>query len=209
MGVSISVIIPVYNEARTIVGVVDAVFRWGKAYQIIVVDDGSTDHTLDAVRQFGRSIDIISYPHNQGKGYAVAKGIAASRGTMLLFLDGDMIGLTPRDIDALAAPMVDGCADMVLGLVRFWRWKAFGPSKNITGVRGVWRSSVYSHLEAMKRSGYGLEVCLNRIHKGKVIVSVPLPSVYIVDKMAKQPFLPAMASYLKELREVVLHYFNG
>ena len=207
MRVSISVIIPVYNEARTIAGVIDAVCRWGKAHQIIVVDDGSTDHTVDVVQNLGRSVDIISYPHNQGKGYAIAKGIAASRGTMLLFLDGDIIGFTPRDMDALVAPMVDGQADMVLGLVRFWRLKAFGPHKSITGVRGVWRSYVCSHLDAMKRSGYGLEVFLNRIHKGKVIVSVPLSSVYIVDKMAKQPFFSAMASYLRELREVVIHYF--
>ena len=60
MRVSISVIIPVYNEARTIAGVIDAVCRWGKAHQIIVVDDGSTDHTVDVVQKLGRSVDIIT-----------------------------------------------------------------------------------------------------------------------------------------------------
>ena len=86
MRVSISVIIPVYNEARTIAGVIDAVCRWGKAHQIIVVDDGSTDHTVDVVQNLGRSVDIISYPHNQGKGYAIAKVLRQAAERCFFFL---------------------------------------------------------------------------------------------------------------------------
>ncbi|KKT34558.1 MAG: Glycosyl transferase [Candidatus Gottesmanbacteria bacterium GW2011_GWB1_44_11c] len=65
---SISVVIPVYNEVRTISSVIQIVLTWGKAKEIIVVNDGSTDQTAQAVSRFHDFVTIISYSKNYGKG---------------------------------------------------------------------------------------------------------------------------------------------
>ncbi len=62
---AISVIIPVYNEERTISSIVEIVRTWGKASEIIVVNDGSTDKTDAALKQFSRTIKLLSYKNNR------------------------------------------------------------------------------------------------------------------------------------------------
>ena len=117
---SISIIIPAYNEERTISSIVEVTRAWDKASEVIAVNDGSTDQTRQALRQFKTGVRVISYAKNHGKGYAMARGIAAATSDLLMFLDGDITGLSHNDLDAMAAPITDGKADMVIGISRFW-----------------------------------------------------------------------------------------
>lgn len=107
---SVSVILPAYNESKSIGQVLKNINR---RYEVIVVDDGSTDETADIARKHGAK--LISYGKNMGKGYALRRGIAVSRGSILVFLDGDGQH-DPEDIPKLIVPLLAGKADIVLGM---------------------------------------------------------------------------------------------
>src|SRR5579872_2544190 len=68
---NVYVLIPTYNNATTIAQVINAVLLYTD--RILVVNDGSTDHTRDVLAQF-RNIEEVSYPVNKGKGYALRQG---------------------------------------------------------------------------------------------------------------------------------------
>ncbi len=201
---TLSVIIPVYNEERTISSIVEIALAWGVAQEVIVVNDGSTDHTLGALRQFGTTIRVLSYTKNQGKGYAMARGIEAAGSDLLMFLDGDITGLSRRDLDAMMAPLRNGNADMVIGVARFWGVGSFEPFNDVSGQRVLRRATLLPHLKALRVADRGAEFLINDIHKTKCIVSVRLPHVFILGKMDKQPAPAAMLEYVKEAREFLV-----
>lgn len=93
--ITISLVIPVFNEAKRIHNLkkIEA-YAHKRSYikEIIVVDDGSTDETvkrMEDARQRNK-ITLISYKKNQGKGYAIRKGIMAARGSHVVFIDVDL-----------------------------------------------------------------------------------------------------------------------
>ena len=73
----ICVIIPTYNNANTLKSVIDGCLKWTSS--IIVVNDGSTDHTLSILSEYSDKLSIISYTRNKGKGYALKKGFKYAR----------------------------------------------------------------------------------------------------------------------------------
>lgn len=92
----ISVIVPTYNEEEVIESVVEKILCLQlKKLELLVIDDGSTDRTAEVARAAGAT--VISHPYNIGNGAAVKTGIRASRGLVLVFLDGDGQH-DPRDI---------------------------------------------------------------------------------------------------------------
>ncbi len=87
----VSVIIPTYNRAKFVTKAIDSVLvQTYKDYEIIVVDDGSTDNTHEVVRSFNDPrINYIRHEENRGSGAARNTGIKASRGEYIAFLDSD------------------------------------------------------------------------------------------------------------------------
>lgn len=112
----LSVIIPAYNEKKTIEEIirqVKAVDLKGIAKEIIVVDDGSTDGT----REILKSIPDIRYffhEKNQGKGGAVRTGFQKATGDILIIQDADM-EYDPNEYSRLLSPILSGRADVVFG----------------------------------------------------------------------------------------------
>src|SRR5512135_743937 len=92
MPLSLSVIIPVYNERSTIQEIVQRVQATGRAQEIIVVDDGSRDGTRELLPALdGRDgVRVILHEKNQGKGAAVRTGLAAATCDVLLIQDADL-----------------------------------------------------------------------------------------------------------------------
>jgi dolichol-phosphate mannosyltransferase len=94
---TISVIIPVYNHQtkisyslKKIRQVVESAFN---TYELIVVNDGSTDNTLTLLKSIAltdQHIQVVSYTPNRGKGYAVKQGVLHSHGDVVIFFDGDL-----------------------------------------------------------------------------------------------------------------------
>jgi glycosyltransferase involved in cell wall biosynthesis len=110
----VSVLVPAYNEAATIVDVLDRVaekvpFRT----EVIVVDDGSTDATADLAEGVPGTI-VLRAGVNRGKGSAVRLGIARSTGDIVVIQDADL-EYDPVDIPRLLEPLTRGVADVVYG----------------------------------------------------------------------------------------------
>jgi len=117
--IELSIIIPVYNESRIIrqnLGEVDSYLQTlGIEYDIIVVNDGSLDDTLqEANRMSGNRISVISYDENRGKGFAVNRGMRAARGRFRLFMDIDL-STDLAEIPKFLQCVRDGSCDICVG----------------------------------------------------------------------------------------------
>lgn len=112
----LSVIIPAYNESKTIRRVVDSVLELNISKQIIVVDDGSTDGTQETIRalQGRQGIDVIFHSRNQGKGAAIQTGIRLALGDIVIVQDADL-EYDPQDILRVIQPILDRETDVVFG----------------------------------------------------------------------------------------------
>lgn len=100
--VTFSVVIPVYNREHLIKNTVDSVLaQTNKDFEIIVVDDGSIDHTMDILEKYGNRIKALSQS-NSGPEAARHKGISEARGKYLVFLDSDDL-LTPSALEIYGA----------------------------------------------------------------------------------------------------------
>lgn len=119
-GVSLSIVIPAYNEsprlARTFPHIIDYLNGLGCTYEVIVVDDGSTDGTGRAVTELAAgnpSVKVISHEANYGKGRAVRTGMLAASGDYVIFADADLS--TPIEtVGPFLAHLSNGC-DVVIG----------------------------------------------------------------------------------------------
>lgn len=113
----ISLIIPVYNEEERIERTLDKVWNYFESHkyksEIVVVDDGSKDGTLEKLKKFENQIRVISYNPNRGKGAAVRTGMLSSKGKFRFFSDADLS--TPiYEIEKLLEKLKSG-ADICIG----------------------------------------------------------------------------------------------
>jgi dolichol-phosphate mannosyltransferase len=118
--VKISILIPVYNEFRTLREVLERVcaasLPEGCTKEIIVVDDGSTDGSADTIAEYTRAGIVISMhaESNAGKGAAIRAGITLASGDIILIQDGDL-EYDPADYARIIEPILSGRANIVYG----------------------------------------------------------------------------------------------
>lgn len=113
---TLSVIIPVYNEKNTINEILIRVQAMDMVDEIIVVDDGSIDGTREILQEMDGDgpIKVVYHEKNQGKGAAVVTGIKNSEGDVILIQDADL-EYDPRDYPELLKPIEEEIADVVYG----------------------------------------------------------------------------------------------
>ena len=93
----ISIIIPCYNLENivktTVKNILENLEKFSDSFEILIVNDGSTDNTLEVIQDIKNNhecIHVITYSQNKGKGYAVKTGILQSIGSYIVFIDGDL-----------------------------------------------------------------------------------------------------------------------
>ncbi|MCC7550593.1 MAG: glycosyltransferase [Methanobacterium sp.] len=107
---TVSVILPAYNEEETVGSVVKAVKSLNYVDEIIVVNDGSLDATERMAKEAGAT--VISHTKNRGKGAAIKTGFKNSKGDVVVFLDADLQKLTSKQVDKMIQPILKGEADV-------------------------------------------------------------------------------------------------
>lgn len=198
--ISVSCIIPAHNEAARIGRVLDAVVGHTAVAEVIVIDDASTDGTAEVAGRKG--VRLIRCTANGGKAAAVFRGARAAKGSHILMLDADLMGLQSRDITRLIGPVLRGDADATISLRGNspWIWRAIGVDY-ISGERVL----PAEHLRrAAQLPGFGLEVHLNRIWRAENcrVRVVRCPALSSPAKARKQGLLRGIKADFGMMRDI-------
>jgi glycosyltransferase involved in cell wall biosynthesis len=170
---TVTLIIPAYNEAKTVGEVVRTAAQSGIFAQIIVIDDGSSDGTGDAVKVAKAalpadsicSIELLVHEHNQGKAMGMLHGLDAARGDIVMFLDADLIGLRAGHMQQLLAPLLDttgytaSLGVFVGGRAATTMAQKIAPF--ISGQRACFKKDL-AQFTGWEKVGFGIETALNR-----------------------------------------------
>jgi glycosyltransferase involved in cell wall biosynthesis len=193
---SVTAIIPAYNEADTIAATVAAVRRISTVDEIVVVDDGSGDQTAEEANAAGADT-VIRLDRNAGKGEALMAGVGAAKGDVLVFLDGDL-GDSASHAFPLIQEILSDEADMSIAILPSTMATGGGKSGGFGlvlklarwGIRrltGKTMKAPLSGQRAMKRKviervrrldgGFGIEVGLtiDSLRAGFRVQEVPAP----------------------------------
>ena len=173
----LSLLIPLYNEEENLTLLLDRVAevmdRLGRAYEIVLVDDGSKDRTPDLLRQAARerrNLKVVLFRRNSGQTAALAAAIQHSRGDILIPLDGDLQN-DPADIPRLLDKLSEGF-DVVSG----WRRNRQDPFLTrklpsvmanglISVISGVWLHDYGCTLKAYRREVLSPVQLLGEMHR--------------------------------------------
>jgi glycosyltransferase involved in cell wall biosynthesis len=203
--VTVSIIIPAFNEERNIRYVLEPLCTIKDVGEVVVVNDGSTDKTSETARALG--VRVIDLPQNRGKSHAMWTGLNSTSGDIVLFIDADLIGLKPEHVRALYTPIEDGLADMTIGVFSCGRGFTDLAQKLtpfLSGQRGAKREFLMSLDKEEWISGYGIEIALTRHAKesGLQILEVPLENVTQTVKEEKMGLAKGMKARLKMYWEI-------
>jgi glycosyltransferase involved in cell wall biosynthesis len=180
----LSVIVPFYNEEESIAAmhqaIVEAVEPLGVAFEMVFVDDGSRDRTLEVATGIARGderVRVVKFRRNYGQTPAMAAGIEQARGRVLVTMDGDLQN-DPKDIEHFLAKIDEGY-DIVVG----WRFNRQDKliSRKIPSKIANWLIGRVTGVP-IKDNG-----CSLKAYRGKLIKAIPLYS-------EMHRFIPAMAS---------------
>lgn len=200
----VAAILPAYNEEATIQGVVAALRACELVSEVVVVSDGSSDATAERGRSAGAR--VIELSENQGKGGAMRAGLADTTAEVVLFLDADLIGLTPDHVRALVAPVLRGETDVSIGVLEGGRpfidfAQALAPQ--LSGQRAL-RRKVVEDLPSLDGSRFGVEVALTRYirQKGIPVEEVVLHSITHRTKEEKLGLVKGLAARVRMYWEI-------
>jgi glycosyltransferase involved in cell wall biosynthesis len=192
----ISVIIPIFNEEKSIQEVIERIPNH-RNYEIILIDDGSTDKSIEKVQEIqNKSIKVFRHEKNQGYGEALLTGFRHANGDLIITLDSDGQH-NPEEIPSLIKALIDNNADIVIGsrylgsynykvplytkigeffiktlLAFLFRQKI---SNNQSGFRALKTKSLVL-LQKMKHTkfGFGTELLFNAAYNNLKIIEVPV-----------------------------------
>jgi len=160
----VSAIIPAYNEAARIGAVLEPVLAAPSVHEVIVVDDGSTDGTAAVAARYG--VKVVRLPENRGKGAALVAGAREAQGDVLLFLDADLTGLTPKHVEDLVRAYQEGDAEVVIAVFRKGRPATDLSQRIVPFLSGqrILARSLWEKAEAVAEGAdFGIETALTKL----------------------------------------------
>lgn len=161
--VKVAAVIPAYNEEPRIRRVLEAAVAASLVDEVLVVSDGSTDGTYRAALEIP-GVRAVELGSNRGKAAAMCEGALCTDADVLVFLDADLSGLKPEHVDALARPVVEGRADMCVGVFRGGRLLTDLAQKIapvISGQRAI-RRDLFLAIPDLPSLRMGVEIALTR-----------------------------------------------
>ena len=198
------VLIPAFNEQATLRSVVEVALS-ADLGPVLVVDDGSTDATAELALNTGAG--VLRLPENVGKGGAVFAGTSALQTDVVLLVDADLTGLTPRHLRDLAAPLLAGTTDMTRGVFAGGRLRTTAVQRltpQLNGQRAIRREKLLS-VPDLANSRYGIEVAITKQCKRARwrTEDVTLPGVSQVMKEEKRGFRQGFQVRLRMYRDIL------
>jgi glycosyltransferase involved in cell wall biosynthesis len=197
---TLSLVVPVYNEGHHLQAWCDLMFGldFGVTTEFVFVDDCSTDDSRAILTTYANRPDVRVFlqDHNQGKGAAVARGIAETRGDIVLIQDADF-EYSPKDIPAVIAPILEDDADVVFG----------SRYKNSRTVHRTFHYAINRFLTTFSNIASGLyltdmETCY-KAFRGEIIRNIQIES----PRFGVEPELTAKVAALKvRASEVPIRY---
>ncbi|NLG85427.1 MAG: glycosyltransferase [Firmicutes bacterium] len=203
------VVIPAYNEEATVAGVVKAARACPLVRRVVVIDDGSRDRTAEVAQAAGA--EVVRLPQNRGKTAALVAGEMATAAGVLVLLDGDLLGLDPSHLEALAAPVLCGEAAMTIGIFQEGRLLT-DLSQRVTpflnGQRAL-RRELLMGLHGAERRRYAADTLLSRYarYRRLPVRMVPLRGLTQGMKEEKLGVFKGFLSRLRMFAEVGWAFF--
>lgn len=185
---SLSVVIPAFNEEQSIKSVVDTVLELPEVTELVVVDDFSTDNTSAVLNPVDDSrLLLIRHTSNQGKSGALKTGIDNSSGENIMFLDADLVNFKKEHVEELYFPVKSGLATAVIGILSGGRIatdfaQVFAPM--LSGMRCIKRE-VLSNF-TMWDTRFGIEVALNDYLKANGVTQTRVNLIGLSHRMKEE-----------------------
>ncbi|HAW59919.1 MAG TPA: glycosyl transferase family 2 [Actinobacteria bacterium] len=206
-----AIIIPAYNEEKRVGAVLDVVTKTPLADEIIVVDDGSTDGTAEIIKRY-LGVKLVSRESNGGKGAALKSGIEATDADILVFLDADLVGLTPQHIQNLIDPLLsDEELMMTVGKFSGGRFRTDISQSLVPFISGQ-RALKRAFLEDMpdiSTTGFAVELIFTKHAKdsGAKVKEVALDDATHIMKEEKLGFFRGLMARLGMYADMIEHLF--
>ncbi len=208
---TISCIIPAYNEGERIGNVLDIALAFPCFNEIITINDGSKDNTLDVLKKYNKkypNLKVIDIQPNAGKANAVVEGVNSSKCELLCLLDADLTGLSFDYIykmiyfvlnDEYDMTILDRAGDRaaIIGWSQSWVARFNG------GERALWRKD-FLKIDIDRKSRYAIEQVINMyyVKKDKRVRTIYCPNLYGAYQYHKKGLVDGLKTYRNMFIEV-------
>lgn len=208
---NITAVIPAYNEEKTIGLIVPVIKSVPIINEVLVVSDGSVDGTAALARAAGAR--VIELTDNIGKGGAMMLGVQSTNADVILFLDADLVGLTPAHVLDLLLPVVTGQVETTIGIFgrgRLTTDLAQVIAPYLSGQRVIKRE-LLMRIPNLDITRFGVEVALTRFirKEGIPIREVELNDMTHIMKEEKLGLIKGFRARMKMYWEIVKVGKNG
>ena len=212
----ISAIIPVFNEAGKIGRVLETLRYVDRISEIIVVDDGSTDSSVEEIKLAAKSderLRLLQNSINRGKGQAIFSGWHSTNSSCLLLLDGDLFGLNPDHVQELMKPVLDNQTDMAIGQFKNGSWASdfsHWVTPWLSGQRSL-RANLLGQISPKAAEGYGFETALSLAagQFGWQCTRVLLPGVWHLPSEARRGLWTGFSNRASMYRQILSAWYQA